>query len=160
MEAVRGKGRVFTKKHRQNISKALRGRRLSEETRKKIGDAVRRAHAHPLKRQFTAEHLAHLKQARRERAPHAWSTRLKISRKLKGRKLSEETKAKIRAARLGSGTKQKREVANKNLSESMKAVWVLRKARAEGGGAVPPWLQDAPEVQAAYDHLRTAAAKR
>ena len=42
---------------------------------------------------------------------------------------------------------------NEKLSASMKAAHVIRKAKAEGGGAVPAWLQDSPELRAAYDVL-------
>lgn len=156
MAAVRGSGRELSARHKKNIARARRGTKHSEETKRKIALSVRAANDFPVRRQFSASHLAKLRKARRERTGGklSWATRLKIKRALQGRKLSAETKEKIRQARTGSGKKQKREAANLKLSASMKAAWVLRRAREAGGGQVPPWLAETPEVRAAYDALR------
>ena len=75
------KGYITTDKHRLNLSKSLKGRVISEETKQKISDTKKKRyvkHHHPNYRQHLSE-----------------ETKQKISDSRTGQHLSEETKQKI-----------------------------------------------------------------
>jgi hypothetical protein len=82
---------------RAKISAGSRGRKLSEEARRKIGAAVS---AKQLGRILSPEHRARISAALRgvPKGPPSEETRRKISAATRGQKRSEETRAKIIAA--------------------------------------------------------------
>ena len=87
------KGRIVTEETRRKLSKAHKGRRVSEEAKKKIGAANRgRKHTAQARKKMS---LAH--KGKRKSAEH----RHKIGLAHKGRKASPKTRAKMRAARKG-----------------------------------------------------------
>lgn len=165
MGKVFGRARPKTPEHRAKLSASMKGRRLTWEHKKKISDAMRAAAAKykGTTREFSAAHRRKLSQAAKKRGKLAWTTRVKISRALQGRVMTPEHREKIRQSKLGKPRKTKQSIrrqANAALSITMKAVWVLRKAEKAGGGTIPPWLDNTPEIEAARAVLTRHHKKR
>lgn len=100
-------GRSLTPEHKAAISAGLRGRVCAPETRAKLADQRGWRHTDDAKakmrRQFSEEHKQKLRALAIGRppirtGPHSDETKRKISEANKGRKLSDETRARMRAA--------------------------------------------------------------
>lgn len=95
-------GYVFTEEHKRNISKALKGNIISEETRAKLRiSSTGYRHTLDAKQNFAAAHKGKSKPKYSEARKRAHS------KSLKGHKVSEETKRKIGLA----NSKKKRTAA-------------------------------------------------
>ena len=92
------------------------GRKHSEETRKKLSEAVKGTNNPNYGKKFSEEHRKNLSEAQTGRK-HSEETRKKLSEAAKGRKHSEETKKKISKARKG---KKLSEETRKRMSEATK----------------------------------------
>jgi len=87
------------KQHKLKISKSLKGKPKSEETKEKM----RQAKLGKKRSQETKDKIS-LGNKGKKRSE---TTKAKMSKALSGRKLSEETKEKIRQARLGKKSKNR-----------------------------------------------------
>lgn len=102
-----------TPEHRANIAAALTGKRMSDETKRKVGAAsTGRRHTEATKaiiaeaaRNMPAESRQRISAASRARVCSD-ATRAKLAKAQTGREYSEESKAKMRASRLAYLQKQ------------------------------------------------------
>ena len=112
----KGKTKVFTEEHKQNMSKSAKGKGKSAEHKRKLSEAGKgnipwnigktkednetvKQYAESLKgRIFTDEHRAKLSESHKGR-PNTEEQKAKISAKLKGRVMSDETKQRMSEAR-------------------------------------------------------------
>ena len=119
---MKGKHRTFTEEWKRNLSKGHKGKKLSEETKKKIGDGNRgKKLSEETKQKISKIHtgMKHTEKTRKKlsiinkgRTP--WNLGLtketderlrKQSESEKGKKVSEETRKKIRASSYWKGKK-------------------------------------------------------
>jgi DNA mismatch endonuclease, patch repair protein len=160
-ESHKGKKRApFSEEHRRNMSKATKGRKMpprSEEYRANISAAQKGKKRKPL----SEEHKAKLSEIRKGQMPSpqtfannpakrkgtpeydAW--RKKISESKKGRKLSEEHKARMKGKTgIKPGTHQRTEEHKRNLSRALKGRVFTEEWRAKMSaakiGKPSPWL--------------------
>lgn len=102
----------FSVEHRQKMSEAQKGRKISEETRLKMSKS----------------------QKERKRKPHSEETKAKISKtvsNLERKPHSEETKRKISEAKKGKKVKPLSEEHKRKISEAMKGKGLGRKLSEE-----------------------------
>ena len=76
------------------ISKANKGRKLTQEQRKRISEAKKGKPGPWLGKTFSEEHKRKLKEARNKRGPTSDETRMKMSKERKGKAWSEEHRRK------------------------------------------------------------------
>lgn len=123
------KGKPKSKEHRENLSKSKKGKPLSEEVKTKLSESLKGrifTEEHKSKiskslqgREFTEEHKNNISKGKKGKpASEAQLAAIKIvAEKNKGRKHSEESKAKISASQKG---KIVSEESKRKMSESAK----------------------------------------
>lgn len=130
-EAGRGRrhtlGKRLSVEHKEKISAANRGRKLSIETRKRISDSHRDRKV-SVGRKHSAETRAKMSASRMGREVSA-ETRKKLSARNSGWEHSAEARAKISVAKMGTKASS---ATRSKMSSAHKAIWAARKAMAEG----------------------------
>jgi hypothetical protein len=101
-ECGRGKGIVFTDEHRANLSKAIKGRKLSEKTK----ELIRIARARQVIPARTKPHSIETR-LRIKSALSSPEIREKIGLANRGRKRSQESRRKMSAAQLAAMTQER-----------------------------------------------------
>jgi len=124
------KGKKLSKEHKKKLSEAHKGEKFSEERKAKISKALKGrerdfSEEHKAKisealkgREFSEEHKENLSKAGEGRE-FSEETKLKISNTLKGREFPEEWKAKLSEA-LENPSEEKREKARKGAIQAYK----------------------------------------
>lgn len=125
-------GLILSEEHRRKIGEAQRGRKHSEETRRKRSEALRG-------RVFSEETLLKMREAqlgkkfseeRRRKNVRTWSeeSRRKLSAANRGRKISEEH---IRKTAEGNRGQKRSEEQRSRMSQANRDAWVRRRAGSQ-----------------------------
>ncbi len=111
---------IDQKKRNQKISEALKGRTVSEETKRKISESSKNKKMPP----FSEEWKRNISLGALKRKPISEESRMKMSKSQTGKHLSEETKKKL------SEINSNRSVSTRNkISENMKRIWNERRSK-------------------------------
>ena len=113
------KGRRHSEEHKKKISEAEKGRRHSEDTKKKISEA-RKGKTSPNKGKHISEEIKKKMSDAHKGKPKSEETKNKMSAAKKGRRHSEETRKKISEAHKGKHTGSDNPFYGKRHSEEAK----------------------------------------
>jgi group I intron endonuclease len=114
-----------------NPTAPMRGRKHSEESKRKIGMAGKGKPAHNKGKHHSEETRAKMREAHKSRPPVSEETRLKIGAKHKGKTISEEHKNQLREAVKHRPPRTNTDETKQKMSEAAKRRWQKQRDACE-----------------------------